>query len=144
MQVTRPSPVHAMPCSVEEVVGDGGQGGKQRSGLRCPTTSTRLHGCLGIRLDLFPGGGAAPIGKREAIAVCVHVVDLGLQTARARLAIRRRHAGRTDCHLSGKALGASTGAQEGACFGGGDAGWEHEQRLVSSRVMQLPRSKAQR
>ena len=123
MLVTGPSPVHAMPCSVEEVVGDGGQGSKQRSGLRCPATSTRLHGCLGIRLGLFPGGGAFPSGKLEAIAVCVHVVDLGLQTARARLAIRRRHARHTDCQLSGKALaGASTGAREGACFGGGDAG----------------------
>lgn len=141
MLVTGPSPVHAMPCSVEEVVDDGGQGGKQRSGLRCPATSTRLHLCLGTRLGLLPG---SLLSKIEAIADGVHVVDLGLQTARARLAIRRRLAGHTDCHVSGHALGAVTGAQEGACFGGGDAGWEHEQRLVSSRVMQLPRSKAQR
>ena len=72
MPVTGPSPAHAMPCSVEEVVDDGGQGGKQRSGLRCPAASTRHHVCLDIRLDGVPGCASAKhwsFGKRLAIAL---------------------------------------------------------------------------
>ena len=93
--------------SVEEMIGDGGQGGEQWGDLRCASTATCLHRCLNGGLCLLPcHRGAIVIGELEAVTGCVHFVDCVLHAIWARLAVRCSKAAEADRKLASNAYSA--------------------------------------
>ena len=94
--------------SVEEMIGDGGQGGEQRGDLRCASTATFLHKYLDAGLLILPcnSGATVFIGELEAVAGCVRLIDCVLRPSWAILAVRWQRAGEGHRKLASNANSA--------------------------------------